>query len=210
MILMDCQAFLFDLDGTLWDSENAFIETLGTVLKAVLKKPVQKETIASKLAVSSPIEVMKSFDVFSSAIFWKEYKRNYSLVNLYFDNTKTILEKLAKKGKRLGVVTSLKRSASLDLLDKFGLLNLMHVIITPSETSARKPSPIPISKALGLLRQTAKKAIYVGNTDFDIISAKKAGCIAGLAVWGSKMQTVLHPDFKFNRLEDILALCEEK
>ena len=207
MSLGNYKAFLFDLDGTIWDSENAFTETLKIVLEKAFRKPVQREIIRKKLRVNSPVGVMKDFNVFSFNSFWREYKRNYGLVTLFFDNTKTVFNILLKKGVKLGVVTSLKKSISVDLLDKFDLLELMAVIITPSDTSARKPSPIPILKALSFLELSGDRAIYIGNNDLDIIAARRAGCSSGLATWGTKKSTMEKPDHTFARMKDLTTLC---
>lgn len=208
MSLGNYKVFLFDLDGTIWDSEKAFTETLKTVLEKALCKPVQREIIRKKLRVNSPVGVMKEFNVFSSSSFWREYKRNFGLVRLFFDNTEIVFNRLLKKGVKLGVVTSLKKSISVGLLRRFDLFELMSVIITPSDTSARKPSPKPLLKALGFLRLTGDKAIYIGNSDIDIIAARRAGCSSGLATWGVKNPTIEKPDFVFARMEDLIALCE--
>lgn len=208
MSLGNYKAFLFDLDGTIWDSEEAFTETLKKVLEKALGKPVQKEIIRKKLRVDSPIGVMKSFNVFSFDRFWREYKGNYSLVRLFFDNTEIVFNRLLEKGAKLGIVTSLKKSISVDLLCRFNLSKLMSVIITPSETSARKPSPKPLLKALSFLRLNGDKAIYIGNSDIDIIAARGAGCCSGLVTWGARNPTAEKPDFTFHRIEDLLALCE--
>ena len=208
MSLGNYKAFLFDLDGTIWDSENAFTETLKTVLEKALSKPVQTGIIRKKLRAKSPIGIMKDFCVFSFNSFWREYKRNYGSVTLFFDDTKIVFNRLLEKGVKLGVVTSLKKSISVDLLRNFDLFELMAVIITPSETSARKPSPTPILKALSFLELPGDKAIYIGNNDLDIIAARRAGCSSGLATWGMKKPTIEKPDHTLARMKDLIALCE--
>lgn len=208
MSLKNYNAFLFDLDGTIWDSENAFVEALKPVLEEALCKSVQKELIHERLRENSPIGVMKDFNVYSFNRFWREYKQNYESVTLFFDNTENVFKSLKERGVTLGIVTSLKKSVSLDLLHKFHLFELMSVIITPSETTARKPSPIPLLKALSSLQITSEEAIYVGNNDIDIMAAKRARCSSGLATWGVRSPISENPDFVFNKMEDLLSLIE--
>jgi HAD superfamily hydrolase (TIGR01549 family) len=207
MSLGKYNGILFDLDGTIWDSENAFVETLKKVLEQASGKAVQKATIRRKLRKSTPIGVMKEFDFSSHNYFWNEYERNYHLVRLFFGNTKTVLKRLLRKRIKLGVVTSLKKKVALDLLRRFGLLALMEVIITPSDTRARKPSPVPVLKALNILQLEGDMVIYVGNSDLDIIAAREAGCSSGLAKWGAKQPILEKPCYVFCTLEELLVKC---
>lgn len=202
--LREFEFVLFDLDGTLWDSEKAFVETLRIILKESYGIRMQRRTIKRKLERINPIQLLKDFDIYSGNIFWREYKKNYFLVKLFFDNTGLILQELIKTGKKLGVVTSLRKSATIDLLTRFDLKTFMSIIITPSETRARKPSPIPIQKALNALRANCKKTIYIGDNDDDIIAAREAGCSSGLVGWGKKKPYFEKPDHVFFSIDELL------
>lgn len=207
MSLGKYDALLFDLDGTLWDSEDAFVETLKSILEKTSDKVIQRGAIRRKLRKNTPLGVIKEFSVFSYSSFWREYKNNYHLVRLFFDNTQTVLQELLKRGKRLGVVTSLKKPVAMDLLRRFALIKPMSVIITPSDTRARKPSPVPIQKALASLRMKENKVLYIGNSDFDIIAAREAGCSSGLAKWGAKQPILEKPHYVFCTIEELLVEC---
>lgn len=110
--------------------------------------------------------------------------------------------------RKLGIVTSLKKNIAQDLLAKFDLSMFFSAMITPSDTTARKPSPKPISLAIERLELTAHEVIYIGDKEIDILAAKNAGCKSGLAKWGNKVKIATVPDYRFKRLHDIIALCE--
>lgn len=203
------KAFLFDLDGTLWDSKAAILESLKETITLSKGKSIGEKETAKRLgALDSPFEVLKSYGINRNYLFWKEYKKRYDLVVLFFDNTQAVLQDLANQGKKLGIVTSLKKTIALDLLNKFNLLSRFSVMITPSETSARKPSPKPILKAMCNLNLSKSEVIYIGDKDTDIVAAKRAGCYSGLANWGNGRKVSETPDYTFQEFKDLISLCD--
>jgi phosphoglycolate phosphatase-like HAD superfamily hydrolase len=199
-------AVLFDLDGTLWDSEDALVETLFLILKESLAKAIRKQTIRNKLEESSPVQILYEFGISNHSRFWRLYKEHYNLIKLFFENSRRTLRKLGNNGAQLGIVTSLKRQIAIDLLKKFNLIDLMSVTITPSETRARKPSAIPLLKALEALCIDPVDALYVGNSSEDLLSALNAGCNSALATWGIRTEPSVDPDFYLVSLEDIIKI----
>ena len=127
------------------------------------------------------------------------------MVSLYFEDTREILLRLRLTHK-VGIVTALKGQIAHLLLRKFGLHEMLDVVITPSETTARKPSPIPLILAMSRLATRPSDTIYVGDQNTDIVSAKRAGCIAGWARWGQTKSISEKPDLVFSRLEEVCSI----
>ena len=154
----------------------------------------------------SPLEIIKSFKI-PDYRFWKLYKKNYSKIELYSKDTKNIIFRLVNSGKKVRVVTDLKEEIALELLRYFDIYSTMSVIISPSQTRARKPSPIPILKALDYLQMTPDQSIYIGDRDVDILAAKNAGCFSGLAAWNRSVSISEKPNYVFADFADLLLIC---
>lgn len=205
------KAFLFDLDGTIWDSENIIIETLHNTISEEKGEIISKTPLLKELReYHSPLKVLNLHEIYTHNSYWKRYRRNSEHIVLFYDNTSDIFEYLLKNRKLIGYITSLKKEFTLRLLKKFGLYKYANVLITPSECRATKPSSKPIVMALEMLSVKNVETIYIGDQDVDIIAAKRAGCKAGLASWGTQNRICEEPNYIFEDLEDILSLFEEE
>jgi HAD superfamily hydrolase (TIGR01549 family) len=202
------KAFLFDLDGTVWNSKIATIEALAEVIAVEKGKRINKKVLQDLITLDTHREVLRLYGIYHDEIFWKEYRKRYDLVVLFFSDTRSILQEIVNRNRKLGVVTSLKKIIAMDLLTKFNLLSQFSVIITPSDTSARKPSSKPILMAINKLGLTETEAIYIGDKESDIIAAKNAGCYSGLAEWGNSAKLSISPDYRLKRLHDLINLCD--
>lgn len=199
--------FLFDLDGTLWDSKPVIIKTLKKVIVEKNNQNFSEKNLLDQLDKSTPIQILNSHGINLDA-FWNEYAKNISLIKLFFADTDSILADALNRKKKLGVVTSLKKTVAMAMLENFGLTNFFSTIVTPSDTTARKPSPKPVLIAIDRLKSDKKETIYLGDQEIDLIAAKSAGCYSGLALWGNNSKSTIAPDFELLTLRDILHLSE--
>lgn len=204
--LKEIRLVLFDLDGTLWDSEKAFLATIQSILKESRQRIEEKKVKKMLKSCKSPLEIIKSFKI-PYHRFWKIYKKNFSKIELYSKDTKNIIFRLINDEKKVGVVTDLKEEIALELLRYFDIYSTMSVIISSSQTRARKPSPIPILKALDYLQMTPDQSIYIGDRDVDILAAKNAGCFSGLAAWNRSVSISEKPNYVFADFADLLLIC---
>jgi HAD superfamily hydrolase (TIGR01549 family) len=201
------EAFLFDLDGTIWNSKAAAIEAIRETILAEKGKRINKEILGELITQNTPFEVLRLYDVHNDSLFWREYKKRYSLIVLFFDDTSYIFQTMISKKRKMGIVTSLKKNIAQDLLSKFNLSMFFSVMITPSDTTARKPSPKPILLALERLGLTAPEVVYIGDKEIDMLAATNAGCKSGLAEWGNGAKISVTPDYRLKKLRDVVALC---
>ena len=205
------KAFLFDLDGTIWDSENVIVDTLQNTISEEKNEIISKEMLLKELRVyHSPLKVLRQHEIWIHNSYWKKYRCNSEKIVLFYNNTFEIFDYLLKQKKFIGYITSLKKEFTLKLLKKFGLYEFPHVIITPSECRQTKPSPKPIIMALEKLIIRNSEAIYIGDQDTDIIAAKRAGCKSGLASWGAHNKIQEKSDYVFETMENILFFVKEK
>ncbi|MBA7606307.1 Phosphoglycolate phosphatase [subsurface metagenome] len=199
-------AFLFDLDGTIWNSEPEIVNSLIQALSEVeIRQPTRKLILNQLRESGSPNRVLRQYHV-SLSVYWRKYRINCENIELFFDNTHEIFKALIDRRRNIGFVTALKKEHTFKLLHKFDLLRYSDIVITPSDTYKRKPNPGPILEALKHINKTGKfnSAIYIGNQESDIIAAKRAGCISCLAAWGTHGNIKEEPDFIINSLEELI------
>ncbi len=197
---------LFDLDGTLWNPYTAMkVSLINTLVKNNVKVRV-KDIEKIRLSSESPISILKNYGINNYYSYWKEYEKNFDKINLYDDNAYKILKKLKNNNIKLGIVTHCKKSIAIKIMQKFKLNDFFPVLISPSETRARKPSAKPIFLALKKLSSLPQNTIYIGNEDNDLLSARNANCLSGHAAWNRHSEILVKPDFVFTRLQELLLI----
>ena len=74
----------------------------------------------------------------------------------------------------------------VDTFDPLGLSSYFEEMITADDTTKHKPHPEPLLSCMERLNAPPSKTIYIGDSIYDMQSAKAAGIKFGLALWGAK------------------------
>ncbi|WP_249745242.1 HAD family hydrolase [Mesobacillus boroniphilus] len=119
----------------------------------------------------------------------------------------TLLRQLKTSGYKLGIVTE-KARRSMDLsLDSLELNNIFDVIVTGDDVELPKPDPEGINKALEELGLSNKEAIFLGDSDADILAGKQASVYTIGVHWLPNFQTIefsIQPDEVFSDISEFL------
>ncbi len=202
---------LFDIDGTIVDTEKQIIQALQKVLKEELN--IVKEYDELLFVLGTPgFNSLKKFnlpdDIFDDILY--KWSTNIGLLAsemTVFPEIEDIISNLYKNNLNLGIITS---KDDRELKTEFTPLNLnkyFKTIITASDTKLHKPNPDPIFKAMDNLNINAEKTIYIGDSIYDMQSAKSAGISFALAKWGAPtLEGFDNVDYILEKPKDILKL----
>lgn len=182
------RVFLFDLDGVLYDARHVVVEVYRRVLRRH-GKDVSAQALAP-IALQSPYEVLRRFGASSSAAyedFKAEFEQALRSEGRLFAGVKTGLEKISAAGGLIGVVTSQVRSRARAVLDRGGICDSFGTIVCYEDVgpTRKKPHPQPVLLAIERMRADPDETIYIGDTPDDIECARRAGVLAGAALWGA-------------------------
>lgn len=170
---------LFDLDGTLLDTEGAIIQTYRYLLNKY--HPELEVTREMELSFLGP-SLNEMFPLYFSgdiAPIIEEY-REYN-IKIHPDVVKPIagaqalLSSLKQQGYHIGIVSTKKRDIVQLGLDLFDMSKDVDVIIGQGEVVIGKPNPEGILKAAEFFNEGHDEMIYVGDTGTDIEAARRAG-----------------------------------
>lgn len=175
------KAVLFDLDGTLLDTNDLIYDSFCTAFKEVLNMELPKEEIT--LLYGKPLKT-------SLTKYTDDEKLLECLVSTYrsynvkhhddmckpFEGVKELLISLKDKGIKLGIVTSKRKELAIKGLELGKIMDYMNVIVSPEDTIKHKPEGEPVLKACEILNISPKEAIMVGDSPYDLLSGKAAGC----------------------------------
>lgn len=179
---------LFDLDGTLIDTNRLIIDSFKYTYMTCLGLDVSEQEILKYfgeplLVTLKRYSEEKSEELFKTFIEYNE-SRHDSTVTI-FEGVQALLADLKEQGYILALVTSKRRKVAQMGLDLFDIKKYFDAFIALEDTELHKPNPAPVIKALELLNAHPSEAIMVGDSVFDIHSAHGAGVKAVLVKWSA-------------------------
>lgn len=198
------RAVLFDLDGTLVDSVDAYIE-VAQVAAAPFGFEVTGEQVRTALATGGSFwrgavpqdrrdgdAIVKALAAHAS----REWPRVLREHGRLFAGLAQTLDALKKAGIMLGIVSG-ARPEVLELLRPNGILDRFDAVVLGDDVSKAKPSPEGILKCLNQLGVAPGEALYVGDAPIDILASRAAGVHVVSVLTGagnSAMLSAYEPD----------------
>ena len=192
------KAVIFDLDGTLLytleDLKNA-------VNYALREKGMPQRTLDEvRRFVGNGVRLLMERAVPDGAdnpqfeetfaIFKEYYDAHCNDNTSAYDGIMDLLEELKTRGISMAIVSN-KIDSAVKALDKLYFKDYMTAAIGEMEGVRRKPAPDTALKAMKELGVTPEEAIYVGDSDVDIATAKNAGLECVSVTWGFRDEEFL-------------------
>ena len=125
-----------------------------------------------------------------------------------YDGVPELLAELRRRGRRVAVVSNKFYAATQALVRHF-FGDEVAVAIGERENIRRKPAPDTVLEALRQLGMPRETAVYIGDSDVDIDTARNCGMPCISVLWGFRDEPFLRAHGAatlVRRPEDILAL----
>ena len=192
-------AILFDMDGVLVDSLDAWWESLNTALKNFNKEEISRGEFIEKFWGHDLFNNLKKLRLNENiGIFCNNIYINHVNVIKIFPNTIDTLKKL--KYYKKAVITNTPKDCALQILKKFEIEKYFNIIITSDEVENGKPAPDIVFKACNNLRVKPSEAVLIGDTESDMKAGRAAGCkVIGIKVDG---------DFSINTISELTNIID--
>ena len=183
---------LFDLDGTLCDTDEMVVQSFLEMYKFYEPK-VRRVREEIYYFSGPPIhETMKkefpNYDLEEMVEAFRRISKEFypSTVKEYPDEIK-VLKALKEQGYLLGVVTNKGKPLTDYSLELCHIDGLFDVVISASDVINPKPDAEGVNKAMKLLGiKNKKEVLYIGDNDIDYHTAANAGVDALLVTWGPR------------------------
>jgi HAD superfamily hydrolase (TIGR01509 family) len=210
------EALIFDVDGTLVDTNAAHIEVWRIVLGTIgLRIPADR--IAGQVgqggdrfldSVLGPDDAR----LLGPSLFrqWLETYRAHlrDIPVRTFPKVDELFAALRARGIRTALATANSREL-LALLREHVVLDLPDVIVTGDDVQATKPAPDIVLKAAERLGVHPTRAAYIGDTPFDAMAATAARARAFGVLSGSHTEEVLRAAGAERIWSDVGALYDD-
>lgn len=201
---------IFDIDGTILDTEIAVLSSLQKLLLEELNKNFSFEDLKFALGIPGEAALNKLgiTNLLESNKKWNRYLKEYFHHVKVFDGIKDTLAKLYEMGIPTGIVTSKTKGELENDFVPFGLINYFKLVVCADDTENHKPNPEPILKFIELSGIDKSKIIYIGDTKYDMECAYGAGIDFALALWGAKSSKEINANYIFDNPKQILGLIK--
>jgi pyrophosphatase PpaX len=207
---------LFDLDGTLIDTNELIISTYLHTLEKYFPGKFTREDVLPFLGPTLH-EVFGEMDPDRVEEMVLDY-RTYNLANhdalvKEFVGVMETIETLKNKGYKLGIVTTKREDVAFKGLRLMKLDSYFDVMIAYDHVKKVKPDPEPIFLALEKLGSKPVEALMVGDNFHDVLAGKNAGTKTAGVAWSIKGREYLakyEPDFMLENMTDLLHILGEE
>lgn len=203
------RAVIFDLDGTILDSETVSRE---------ISRPIIRKHIGRDLS-DNEFEGLKGkvwTSIFEQWVPGRGLEIHNEIVEAWdrdqppvpaYPGIAVTLHTLRKMGLALAIVTSRDSGHVPGMLKQNHLKSYFDTLVGQEETTRHKPFPDPFLLAASELGIPASECLSIGDQPGDIIASRAAGIRSGAALWGEGRLEQLsgeEPDHVFREPHDII------
>jgi len=189
--MRDFKTYIFDLDGTLLSTLNDLASSTNYALRwaGMPERTIEEVRMfvgnGVKLLMERAIPEGVNNPKFEET--YAKFREHYMEHNLDttrpYDGVPELLHELKRRGKHLAIVSNKFYAATQDLAKHF-FPDTIEVAIGERENIRKKTAPDTVLEALRQLNVSKEDAVYIGDSDVDIMTAKNCGLPCISVLWG--------------------------
>ncbi|MYL49139.1 pyrophosphatase PpaX [Halobacillus litoralis] len=209
---MSIRTILFDLDGTLIDTNELIIASFTHTIEQYSDRTYEREEILDFIGppLRESLYKVNPDKVEEMVETYREHNiENHNRYVKAYEGVVETIETLKDQGYKLGIVTTKMRNTVHMGLELTNLDGLFETVVTLDDVTNAKPHPEPIVKALNQLESQASEAMMVGDNTHDIEAGQNAGTKTAGVAWtvkGRKVLDDLNPDYMLDNMRDLLKI----
>ena len=188
---MKYDTYIFDLDGTLLstledlkNSCNFALSSFG-LPERTLEEVRQFVGNGVELLMKRAVPNNTDNELFTKV--FKTFKEHYLIHNLDttkpYDGVLEMLDELNRAGKNIAVVSNKFYEATVELCHHF-FGDRVRVAIGERADIRKKPAPDTVDEAFKLLGVSRENAVYIGDSDVDLATARNSNLPCISVLWG--------------------------
>ena len=184
--------YIFDLDGTLLSTLDDLAASCNYALRT--NSMPQRTIDEVRRFVGNGVKKLMERAIPDGLLnpkfekTYADFRQHYMQHNLDttkpYDGIMQLLRELNRRGKKIAVVSNKFYAATQELCEHFFGKALVPVAIGEREDIRKKPAPDTVVEALRQLNASADTAVYIGDSDVDIETARNSGMPCISVLWG--------------------------
>lgn len=190
--------YIFDLDGTLLDTLSDLTAAVNHALglhglSAKTKDDVRRCLGNGYARLIGDVTGYGETNERTRAIladFQTYYEQHLADLTAPYDGIVPLLQTLRQRGAKIGIVSNKGNEAVQQLSARF-FGGLIDVAVGESQTVRRKPNPDALLEVMRTLGCPPTDALYIGDSEVDIETARRASIPCLSCTWGFRTETFL-------------------
>jgi phosphoglycolate phosphatase len=192
---MNFDTIIFDLDGTLLNSLADLADSVNYVLTQKGYPTRSYEEIKSFVGAGVKELILRSLPNGTDKnevevcleLFKDYYSKNVSMKTHPYEGVYPLLQELQNKNIKMAIVSN-KSDPDVQVLLEIFFKDYITVAIGDRPDLQKKPAPDSIYEVLRRLDFKSEKALYIGDTEVDIETAKNANLFSLSVTWGFRSE----------------------
>lgn len=181
------EAAIFDMDGTMFDTERLRFKTLARAAQELFGKPFTEEVLIGSLGLSAKKAEELAKQHYGDAFPYAAIRRRADELELAHVRTHgvpikpgllPVLERLRKSGLKMAVATSSRRAIAEEYLINANVFKYFDLLVCGDEVSRGKPHPEIFQRAAAALNAQPGHSLMFEDSENGLRSAADAGGLA--------------------------------
>jgi phosphoglycolate phosphatase len=183
---------VFDLDGTLVDSQRDLADATNALLVEHGRAPLTVDQVSAMVGEGAAMLVKRALTAAGLAPelpgaldrFLAHYGERLTVHTRPYDGIPAVLSTLRARGHTLGVLTNKPQAATRTILDRLQLATCFSDVIGGDGPAGRKPDPAGLRGMIARAGGDASSTVLIGDSPVDLATARNAGARICLARYG--------------------------
>ncbi len=218
--IIPVRALIFDLDGTLIDSQRDLIHSVNAMLEKMGRQELPESTISGYIGHGAPQLVTRALagnateeeHQHALKFFLGYYEEHKMDTTCAYPGVAETLAQLQRQGLPMAILTNKPARISVRILNALGLAGYFRAIYGGNSFETKKPDPLGANTILEELGATPQSAMVIGDSEVDIQTARNAGTLAAAVNYGFGVhdRTLYPADVYLDSITDVVPLvCDD-
>lgn len=217
------KACIFDLDGTLTDTLESLTYSVNKTLEELKLPSITMDQCrqfvgnGAKVLIELTLKASGDEELTLMDLATDTYARVFSENCTYhvkpYDGILSMLDQLKEKGIKSAVLSNKPHNQTLDVVRTFLGKDRIECANGQREGIPRKPDPAGVFETMENLNVSKEETLYIGDSDVDMKTGKRAGVTTIGVTWGFRSREVLEEagaDYIIDRPEELLELIQKE
>lgn len=214
---MKLQAILFDIDGTLVDSNDLHCDCWLEAFEH-FGKPIDRDVMRHQIGKGGDLLVPDLLSAKEMQQFGEElgkfrsdlFKKKYIDRVRPFDGIAEHVREVHARGVKIALASSANPEEVEHFVELIGIGDILEDTTSKGDANISKPSPEIFDAALEKVGTKRERTLVVGDTPYDILASHRAAmAVAAVLCGGFERELLAKAEFIFDNVAELVRRIEE-